>query len=477
MIATVGAAGQLSRMWSPGKTSRLPSPDRIEGQFADRIAIDRLARALAMSDTYTLTYRNFRSLEDVTLEVAPLTVIYGPNGSGKSSLIYGLLTLRSFLTNPNQNIPSLFAYPSISLGGHQEVVHRHWSNQSIYLSIGATSSSELSSEFAMTLFESGGAAGVFFEQQSIDRDNRISSWPSSLNLGFSIPYQANRQANDTFTFSSSASRSREERDLYSKSIPGTLLWNGISIAAQLNDGASSYAQEIWQLNQRANLPMELARQTGFVPLRRGFFKPIYNVANVSPTLSNEDEVASLLASPTERFAPYEISSVIERIASRRIQPQAQIGTSTFSIDSIPIGKGVPASIVNEGFGINQLVYMLTICLYSRYKMVAIEEPEIHLHPSMVRELAIALAEIAVEKDRRLIVSTHSETFVVALLSQIAAGKISPGDVSFVLAENPNGSTVLIQQKANRNGQIEGGLRAFMASEAKDLVDFLGLSSE
>ena len=185
----------------------------------------------------------------------------------------------------------------------------------------------------------------------------------------------------------------------------------------------------------------------------------------------------MLASPDGRFVQYEISGFLERIAARRIQPQIQIGTSIFTLDSVPTRKGVPASIVNEGFGINQLVYMLTICLYSRYKLVAIEEPEIHLHPSMVRELAIALAEIAVEKDRRLIVSTHSETFVVALLSQIAAGKINVDDVSFVLAENPNGSTVLTQQKANRNGQIEGGLRAFMASEAKDLVDFLGLAAE
>ena len=64
-----------------------------------------------MSDTYSLRYQNFRSLEDVTIEVAPLTVVYGPNGSGKSSLIYGLLTLRNFLTNPNQNMPSLFAFP------------------------------------------------------------------------------------------------------------------------------------------------------------------------------------------------------------------------------------------------------------------------------------------------------------------------------------------------------------------------------
>ena len=223
--------------------------------------------------------------------------------------------------------------------------------------------------------------------------------------------------------------------------------------------------------------MELARQTGFVSLRRGFSNPTYAFSNVTPALGNEDEVASLLATPTERFGQYEISRHIEKIAGRRIQTQPQIGTSIFTIDSIPTGTGAPASIVNEGFGINQLVYMLTVCLYSHYKIVAIEEPEIHLHPSMVRELAIALAEIAVEKDRRLIVSTHSETFVVALLSQIAAGKINTDDVSFVHAENPNGSTVFTQQKATRNGQIEGGLRAFMASEAKDLVDFLGLTGE
>ena len=78
-----------------------------------------------MSDTYTLHLENFRSIRDATVEIAPLTVIYGPNGSGKSSLIYGLLTLRNFFTNPAQNIPSLFSYPTISLGGLREVVHNH----------------------------------------------------------------------------------------------------------------------------------------------------------------------------------------------------------------------------------------------------------------------------------------------------------------------------------------------------------------
>ncbi len=126
-----------------------------------------------MADIYTLGYKNFRSLEDATIEVAPLTVVYGPNGSGKSSLIYGLLTLRNFLTNPNQNIPSLFSYPSISLGGLHEVVHRHATNQDMMLSIGAFNPSELSSSFAMTLSESGAETGIFFDEQSIGADDRI----------------------------------------------------------------------------------------------------------------------------------------------------------------------------------------------------------------------------------------------------------------------------------------------------------------
>lgn len=429
-----------------------------------------------MPDIYTLTFKNFRSLEDVTLEVAPLTVVYGPNGSGKSSLIYGLLTLKNFLSNPAQNMPSLFSYPYMTLGGLQEVVHRHLLEKQVSLSFGVSNSRELSPSFTLTLHETGGAVGLSFEDSGLREDWRINHWPSLLRMEIAIPYQANQQVEERFVVHTRPAP-ETQRDYDLPSAMGTLTWNGSVIGARLNSDAPMFSDIVTKLLVRANLATELARQTGFVPLRRGFSRPTYGLTPMTPAMAGEDEVASSLASPSDRFVQYDISKYVEKIAGRRIQTQVQIGTASFAIDSVPIGRGVPASIVNEGFGINQLVYMLTVCLHSRFKIVAIEEPEIHLHPSMVRELALAMAEISKERDRRLIVSTHSETFVVALLSQIAAGKISVDDVSFVLAENLNGSTVLDPQKANRSGQIEGGLRAFMASEAKDLVDFLGLSSE
>ena len=137
---------------------------------------------------------------------------------------------------------------------------------------------------------------------------------------------------------------------------------------------------------------------------------------------------------------------------------------------------MPSSVVNQGFGLNQLLYLMTVCLFPPYKIVAIEEPEIHLHPSMVRKLALTLAEIALKEDRRLVISTHSETFVVALLSQIAAGKLRVEDVSFILAENNHGETVFEECEATEKGQVRGGLKPFIAGEMEDLVHFFGHES-
>ena len=248
-----------------------------------------------------------------------------------------------------------------------------------------------------------------------------------------------------------------------------LTWNGISVSEGAEDGHRV------TLLTTANLPMELARAAGFVPIRRGFSTPTYSVSNVTPALATDMEVASLLT--TDLFLEYAVSDYLERITERRIDVRPQVGTSIFTIGSIPRDGDVPVSMVNEGFGVNQLAYMLTVCLYSKYRVVAIEEPEVHLHPSMVRKLVHAMADIASKHDKRIIVSTHSEVFVVSLLARIAAGEVSVDDISFILAEKADGESRFTKQGAKPNGQIEGGLDSFIASEFEDIAQFLGLDSE
>ena len=142
-----------------------------------------------MSDAYTLHFRNYRSIVDATVAIAPLTVIYGANGSGKSSLLYGLLTMRNFLSNPGLNMPSLFSYPSIALGAFQEVVHDHVPSRSISLSLRVMDPEEISSQFTLTLGQSGGGSRIDLARPE---SALFTSMPQSLELPIALPYSVNQ---------------------------------------------------------------------------------------------------------------------------------------------------------------------------------------------------------------------------------------------------------------------------------------------
>ncbi len=414
-----------------------------------------------MSDKYTLQLENFRSIRGATVEIAPLTVIYGANGSGKSSLIYGLLTLRSFFTNPAQNVPSLFSYPTISLGGLREVVYNHAEDTPVSLTLGI-GNENWSTAVWLSVGESGGAVGVEFDY------SRAYEPTVEMSLDIPFPYRGDQQTNgiDHVVWFAPDGEPVES--------PIQLAWNGINVGIERN-GQGIDTATVENYLTYANSPIELARGTGFAPLKRGFATPVYGVTNVTPSLGTDSEVASLLA--TDRYLEYAVSNYLETIANRQLRVRMQVGTSSFNLDSVPRDGGTPVAIVNEGFGINQLVHMLTVCLHSKTKIVAIEEPEIHLHPSMVRKLVHALVDIATEHDKRIVVSTHSETFVLSLLAQIADGRIGVDDVSFIFAEKEDGESRFTKQEATPDGQIEGGLRSFIEAELEDMAVLFGQSSQ
>ena len=190
-----------------------------------------------------------------------------------------------------------------------------------------------------------------------------------------------------------------------------------------------------------------------------FTPPVIAISNsISICINQEDLVPK-------------ISKALEEIANKsfRIHPIQGIPLSRFLIQEK--GSNQEILITNEGFGINQVVYMFAKLYLKGKKIILIEEPEIHLHPSIIRKLAKIMCKIVEEENKQIILTTHSEVFVSSLLSAIRRKDISHKKVKFYLVEKEKGETIFKEQECDERGRIKGGLSSFMEGELEDLKAF------
>lgn len=104
-------------------------------------------------------------------------------------------------------------------------------------------------------------------------------------------------------------------------------------------------------------------------------------------------------------------------------------------------------------------------------VVAIEQPELHLHPAIQAKLAgVFVASIDLARQNgyqlQLILETHSETIVNYLGRAIARGKLNKNDVSIILFEKDNHDSVtrVCNSSYDQDGFLENWPYGFFAAE-------------
>jgi predicted ATPase len=113
----------------------------------------------------------------------------------------------------------------------------------------------------------------------------------------------------------------------------------------------------------------------------------------------------------------------------------------------------PKNLVDVGFGYSQLLPVMVQLWSLRSQnlrrspwtkpipsLIAIEQPELHLHPRLQAQLADVFAYLVKQSDKRklsafrLLIETHSETIINRLGQLIQRGDLSPANVQIVLFE-------------------------------------------
>jgi len=280
-----------------------------------------------------------------------------------------------------------------------------------------------------------------------------------MGLKVPVPYSANQTAPFPFT---------------EKDEEFVINWNGFASTVVAKSGSPDAQARAITVAELLNTPVEATKRVDICPHRRGFFKPSYSPTPLTPTPTSEDEVATLIINDQNAAPRISINTV--EIFDRDFRTFTPPGTATTFLQTTEQkGARIPGLLVNDGFGVDQVVYMLAKIHRQETETVLIEEPEIHLHPTVIRKFARVLAYLAAVEKKQLAFTTHSEQFLLSILACVKEKLLQPDQVRCYLVSRDGKQTIFNHEPVSSDGQISGGLSSFMEGELQDIKSFLSVS--
>ncbi len=148
------------------------------------------------------------------------------------------------------------------------------------------------------------------------------------------------------------------------------------------------------------------------------------------------------------------------------------------------GISTPVNIVDVGFGVSQVLPIVIQSFYSeKSSSMIIEQPEIHLHPSVQSELAdlfveaIRSRESGKKRNVQFIIESHSEHLLRRFQRRIAEGKIDRRDIAMYFCEIKDGSSTISELKVDSGGNISNWPDNFFGDQIEDLVMMVEASAK
>lgn len=437
--------------------------------------------------------------ESTAVALAPLTLLYGPNSAGKSSVIQALLLLKQ----SRENSRLVTQGPLVNVGSYRGVVHGHadtgleisltYGALPQWLSTAGTPDPGLqrSVKWAFASDATGQAwpreATLSFGEYQMDfakADPESDTFALDLEQAavvfqglaagrLSYPFDQRLNVPDEET---RKRRERQQRGNARRALSALRRAGAETIevrarglmpsservdnlpAVQLSDRdswfASSFAQRSAALagGIADEVSSLLAEFVWLGPLRSAPLR-VYDRATTARGVGDGADVALYLfdhASIVEQvnhwMARLEIPYTLEVVPIATGEVARLVG-DLVAVSLTDTRTGVVVTPADVGYGISQVLPIVVELISRRDSVVAIEQPETHLHPRLQARLADLFIDSAQAGGRgnQVIVETHSEHMMLRVQRRIREGALEAKDVSVIYIDRGQRGPATVRQ--------------------------------
>jgi predicted ATPase len=397
-----------------------------------------------------LRLKNFKAwgeqLWESGIELAPITLLLGVNSAGKSSLLQPLRlwqqTVASSDPEMELNLGNTEA-DGLHLGTFQDTVHLHHASSLLGVAVsvqrGITASAEV-------LYKLNTEKRIVVESLRIARGSH-DTWAASRQRrgGYTLDWPGAPEGRDHST------RAFEpQRSLF------------LPPEAVMEFGATQRA-----FAEATNLVARQVRTLSYLGPLRAPPKRFEQWNQQRPGSLGQDgrlAIQALLASATKGERDELVAKVgawMREIGLVESLDVHQIGNSP--LHEVRVTRnGVTSNILDVGFGVSQVLPVVTLAYFLPKGTTAIlEEPEMHLHPLAQANLGDLFVKAASERNTQFLIETHSEHLFRRLQFLVASGAVEPHAVRLYFIERDEaGEAVVRHLEMDKFGRIKNWPKHF-----------------
>jgi hypothetical protein len=368
-----------------------------------------------------LRVTNYKSFSEPTvIPLRPVTILIGKNNSGKTAATRLPLLLNAAIDprRKRQGGPLPLAVGNVRFGSSlNDLIHGQ--NPHGQISLGLS------------------VSDVLGRPSDLDVDVQLRQSLSTNQLGFVSRYHLGQTLRLDWD--------RKSRPTGSQSSVLDVDFNGLHPI--LGVGVSPETHE-----ELARLQEELAGITHISSLRRTL-SPIYE--NREPDESNfsDGSETPYLMMANESLLD-QVNEWYRDNLSTRITIEAE--ASSFQLKA---GTRNPQNLAQSGQGLQQVLpivasFKMAATNSGASTILAIEEPEVHLHPSAQAGIADLAADAVNQQPYfQTIIETHSENLILRLRRHIASGRLDPDKVNILWFDRANEQSRVREILIDRNGAV------------------------